>query len=315
MGLVAAYAAATMLGSREFTWAHYFGSDWLLLIHRGNVLVQIITDSHGGWSDWRDIYYPSPEPARGLLREAVAGLDWDAPRLHETFESPLGTWWEIRLPLWVIALGAVLVALWLSIWRPRIARANQRTVNLTELSGDVVAAKRPWTRRERIVGSASLSLTLVSGALWAASLWWSVARYDGERVYGIDRCALVVRVPSETEVFWRWQQGPRWESYWRSTPEASWELPHTNDMAQSSVGEWSETIVPFWTLLGVSAAPGVVLLWRHRRRRLPGFCRKCGYNLTGNVSGICPECGTPIPLWGAAQPGRSSEAEPHPEPK
>jgi hypothetical protein len=23
-------------------------------------------------------------------------------------------------------------------------------------------------------------------------------------------------------------------------------------------------------------------------------CRKCGYNLTGNVSGICPECGEKI---------------------
>jgi len=21
----------------------------------------------------------------------------------------------------------------------------------------------------------------------------------------------------------------------------------------------------------------------------------CGYNLTGNVSGVCPECGTPVP--------------------
>jgi len=26
-----------------------------------------------------------------------------------------------------------------------------------------------------------------------------------------------------------------------------------------------------------------------------GHCRKCGYDLTGNVSGICPECGTPKP--------------------
>lgn len=27
----------------------------------------------------------------------------------------------------------------------------------------------------------------------------------------------------------------------------------------------------------------------------PGFCEKCGYNLSGNVSGICPECGEPVP--------------------
>ncbi|MBN2446776.1 MAG: hypothetical protein JXO22_08620 [Phycisphaerae bacterium] len=26
----------------------------------------------------------------------------------------------------------------------------------------------------------------------------------------------------------------------------------------------------------------------------PGYCTNCGYNLTGNVSGICPECGTTI---------------------
>jgi len=26
----------------------------------------------------------------------------------------------------------------------------------------------------------------------------------------------------------------------------------------------------------------------------PGHCQTCGYNLTGNVSGVCSECGTPI---------------------
>lgn len=25
-----------------------------------------------------------------------------------------------------------------------------------------------------------------------------------------------------------------------------------------------------------------------------GMCRTCGYNLTGNSSGICPECGQPV---------------------
>ena len=31
-----------------------------------------------------------------------------------------------------------------------------------------------------------------------------------------------------------------------------------------------------------------------RTRRCPLVCRVCGYNLTGNTSGVCPECGTPI---------------------
>lgn len=31
-----------------------------------------------------------------------------------------------------------------------------------------------------------------------------------------------------------------------------------------------------------------------RLRACAGLCQSCGYNLTGNVSGTCPECGTPI---------------------
>jgi hypothetical protein len=31
-----------------------------------------------------------------------------------------------------------------------------------------------------------------------------------------------------------------------------------------------------------------------RRRRQRGRCPRCFYNLTGNVSGVCPECGNPI---------------------
>jgi len=34
--------------------------------------------------------------------------------------------------------------------------------------------------------------------------------------------------------------------------------------------------------------------YRRHRRRKKGLCLKCGYNLTGNVSGVCPECGKRI---------------------
>jgi len=36
------------------------------------------------------------------------------------------------------------------------------------------------------------------------------------------------------------------------------------------------------------------LLLRYRRRGSATVCQTCGYNLTGNASGVCPECGTPV---------------------
>jgi hypothetical protein len=34
--------------------------------------------------------------------------------------------------------------------------------------------------------------------------------------------------------------------------------------------------------------------WRKTKRLKNNLCLKCGYSLTANVSGICPECGVPI---------------------
>lgn len=47
-------------------------------------------------------------------------------------------------------------------------------------------------------------------------------------------------------------------------------------------------------LWGVAAAL-TLIMWRPDRPRFPsGHCQRCGYDLTGNVSGRCPECGTRI---------------------
>ena len=46
--------------------------------------------------------------------------------------------------------------------------------------------------------------------------------------------------------------------------------------------------------LGAIALSLAVALIPSRKPRAPNQCDSCGYDLTGNVSGICPECGTPI---------------------
>ena len=51
-------------------------------------------------------------------------------------------------------------------------------------------------------------------------------------------------------------------------------------------------------LLLISMAGGIWSAWRFvalRRAQVPTLaCLYCGYDLTGNVSGVCPECGTAI---------------------
>ena len=51
--------------------------------------------------------------------------------------------------------------------------------------------------------------------------------------------------------------------------------------------------LPLGLLAALTAAlPAARFSWWLRRiEENAGLCATCGYNLTGNVSGVCPECG------------------------
>jgi len=51
------------------------------------------------------------------------------------------------------------------------------------------------------------------------------------------------------------------------------------------------TIVPLWIPLCAALVLSVGL-WLRKRPPAEGCCQNCGYDLTGNVSGRCPECGS-----------------------
>ncbi len=50
-------------------------------------------------------------------------------------------------------------------------------------------------------------------------------------------------------------------------------------------------VIPLW-IPALLAGVSTFILWRRSRRVPPGHCKACRYDLTGNVSGVCPECGT-----------------------
>lgn len=47
--------------------------------------------------------------------------------------------------------------------------------------------------------------------------------------------------------------------------------------------------------------------WVVRPRYVRGTCRACGYDLTGNVSGRCPECGSPLDRRNSGESTDSAE--------
>jgi hypothetical protein len=59
---------------------------------------------------------------------------------------------------------------------------------------------------------------------------------------------------------------------------------------------WWAVTIPYWFLVLVLATlPAVEVRRFWRKNRSIDRCPNCSYNLTGNNSGVCPECGSPIP--------------------
>jgi hypothetical protein len=67
------------------------------------------------------------------------------------------------------------------------------------------------------------------------------------------------------------------------------DIPHTTANQSGST-----IVVPLLLPLLLALVPALILTTLIRRRKPPGHCPYCGYNLTGNQSGVCSECGTPI---------------------
>jgi hypothetical protein len=63
----------------------------------------------------------------------------------------------------------------------------------------------------------------------------------------------------------------------------------------------------FWAIVSLPVVAFVVLLFESEKLKWwEPVCSSCGYELTGNVSGVCPECGTRW-FYGESQSGSGRE--------
>ena len=133
-------------------------------------------------------------------------------------------------------------------------------------------------------GTAATVLLLV---VWVGSAWWRV---------GVGLWPTVALWVEAGQI------GIGWQEPWSIIPgDGWWILPerHSHPFSWwfdvwpntwSGGVTYTEVWIPIWVLIVLVAMP-TLWLWRCDRRRQPGLCIKCGYDLRGADHKVCPECG------------------------
>lgn len=156
---------------------------------------------------------------------------------------------------------------------------------------------RPRSRIRRILKWAGLGTCLVLAVTSVISLRWVVGyRYatsNGWTAWSVSRGCL--------NVFYTHAGSPRMMTEkpgWFTSRSLYWMSPfgHLKMFLLGYQGKFAMYRLVSVPLLPPAVAIGVAtaVFLRRDRRRWKGYCWECGYDLTGNVSGVCPECGKPM---------------------
>jgi len=140
-------------------------------------------------------------------------------------------------------------------------------------------------------------LTVLLLVVWVGSAWWMAG-------FTLEPTGTLAAYAGKVSISWQepWSIIPvdgRLHRPRRHSEPFSWWF----DASRATMGGVTRTgiAIPIWVLVVLFATP-TLWLWRCDRRRRPGLCLKCGYDLRGADHKVCPECGTPPPRPSPAPP-------------
>ena len=113
----------------------------------------------------------------------------------------------------------------------------------------------------------------IVGVVYGASRWF-VGCGGGSAVVSI-----LPGSAAPAQLGWLIARNPKGQPMWPGLTTGGWGYLRPTSL-----------VLPLW-IPAVILAAATVFWWRRDRSFPAGHCQHCGYNLTGNQSGICPECG------------------------
>lgn len=160
--------------------------------------------------------------------------------------------------------------------------------------GSVLGHKMRGSRRARVLSGLGLVTSLLVVIVFGISLKWGLSCVSARSIsfsegwplsgLGISNGAIVLLYSPpapKSACHWGGNFGARFWPWWLTSPALTFEGP---------VGGLA---IPLWIPFLLTAVPSVIV-WRRSRPFRVGHCSKCDYDLTGNVSGACPECGKAV---------------------
>lgn len=152
------------------------------------------------------------------------------------------------------------------------------------------------SRTRRIFKWTGAGLSLAILAAWIVSLWYGVYLVSTPRNSLLISAGSLIGENAPIERKFGVRSGIHthpWVGFGFSAPR----VDTINICVHVPEYDLTVSTLPLWIPLLLTAIPTAWLWHRDRGRIRPGFCTHCGYDLTGNTSGVCPECGCgPISL-------------------
>ena len=237
----------------------------------------------------------------GLRHSPLSKLRWMPIRGKE--RSDPRSVHTTLLPLWIPFLLVAVPTAFLWWHERRLIPSVENLPPVPRMGSDGKRLIRHTTRRLKwygLVSSLFILVALLAALRWESFwVWYRAKDATGGRppwmsldlLSGCFRWQYRASPTPVVDLYVRWIiGGPASSPIW---------LPAHNATSSG----WTAYSLPLWIPLLLIAFPTAIIWWRDRRIP-PGHCQHCGYSLTGNTSGVCPECGTAISPTSAG-PGAS----------
>ena len=186
-----------------------------------------------------------------------------------------------RIISFACLLSLLLCLATVGLWARSFRHGDSVSFGLDGNRGEFVAYEGVFVSSDR--GSVHFGWTHYPEGEEATKLVAKGCHFDRQSVDWRNPHVIDSEAPEE-----RW----RFDSYWRKWGFGYWQ--------QTQMGETRRAVVlPHLLVVTLLAAISAGSIHKRRRRASAvrrGKCLACAYDLTGNTSGTCPECGSPIPI-------------------